>query len=196
MPFLKYFPRKRCSFTPTISYHPQHHCQSSTLAEEATLEAKPRVLVREGKTVVRFGGGGDWPSRPRSVTRPWLKLTNKTRNNCKIGTHSDLNRRRTLVIGWGRDSLQPIGRGSHFFSRRAAGPRVLHILAVPRRAWVHYYLQHCTRNTVHEVFLRMLKQLQVSIAPSQHEYCCLLSEDQEASKHHNHDGLIVKSPNT
>lgn len=44
--------------TPTTLYHPQHHCQSSTLAEEATLEAKPRVIVREGKTVVRFLVGG------------------------------------------------------------------------------------------------------------------------------------------
>lgn len=172
MPFLKYSPRKRCSFLL-----PLFRITLSITASHQLWPRKPRWKRSPGSSFVRArllfgtGGGGDWPSRPRSVTRPWLKLTNKTRNNCKIGTHSDLNRRRTLVIGWGRDSLQPIGRGSHFFSRRAAGPRVLHILAPPRRAWVHYYLRHCTRNTAHEVFLRMLKQLRVSIASSQHEYC-------------------------
>lgn len=174
MQFLKYSPRKRCSFLLplfriTLSITASHQLwRGSHVGSEAP---GLRSWGQDCCSVPVVGRGGDWPSRPRSVTRPWLKLTNKTRNNCKIGTHSDLNRRRTLVIGWGRDSLQPIGRGSHFFSRRAAGPRVLHILAVPRRAWVHYYLQHCTRNTVHEVFLRMLKQLQVSIASSQHEYC-------------------------
>lgn len=144
MVFLKYPLQEVCSFLYTL-----FRIILSITASHQRWPRKPRWKRSPGSSWGQDclgGGGGDWPSRPRSVTRPWLKLTNKTRNNCKIGTHSDLNRRRTLVIGWGRDSPQPIGRGSHFFSRRAAGPRVLHILALPRRAALEYIT---TCDTVH-----------------------------------------------